>query len=120
MSIKEGLQITQAALQEVYELEREIAEKETHLGELKEGVKSLLIAKAPIEFGRFTAHLVTIPGRNVPWKQVVIEELGVDFMESCRRRYPVRVRYDVKVEEHAIPPLWRSGANSKPDGTEAG
>lgn len=107
MSVKEVVQIRQSELQEIYDLERELADKQKHLEEMKQGVKELLFAKAPVEQGRFTVHLVKIPGRNVPWKQVVVEELGAEFMESCRKRYPVNVRFDVKVEEHAIPPLWR-------------
>jgi hypothetical protein len=114
MSIKEGVQISQRELQEIYELQRELVEKQNHLEELKSGVKTLLIGKAPIEFGRFAAYLITIPGRNVPWKQVVIQELGAEFADACRKRYKVHVRFDVRVEEHAVEPLWKTGANSDP------
>ncbi len=112
MATKEVVQITQSELQEIFELEREMQEKQVRLDELKNGVRVLLHNKVPIEPGRFVAHLVTIPGRNVPWKQVVVEELGMDFAEACRKRYPVKVRFDVKVEEHAILPLWKEGANA--------
>jgi len=112
MSLKEVVLIRQSELQEIFHLERELSEKHQQLDELKQNVKVLLINKAPIEGGRFTAHLIKIPGRNVPWKQVVVEELGVDFAEDCRRRYPVRIRFDVRVEEHAILPLWRSGTDN--------
>lgn len=103
MSIKEGVQISQRELQEIYELQRELVEKQNHLEELKSGVKTLLIAKVPIEFGRFAAHLITIPGRNVPWKQVVIQELGAEFADGVRKRYRVHVRFDVR-------PLGSAGA----------
>src|SRR5438067_11132275 len=99
--------IRQSELKEIFELERELREKEEHLDQLKQNVKTLLFHKAAIEQGRFVPHLVKIPGRNVPWKQVVIEELGADFMEDCRKRYPVNVRFDVRVEEHAVLPLWK-------------
>jgi hypothetical protein len=108
MNTKEGVLISQAELQEIYELQRELISKQNHLEELKSNVKTLLIGKVRIQSGRFMAHLITIPGRNVPWKQVVVEELGADFAETCRKRFPVRVRFDVKVEEHAIVPLWKN------------
>src|SRR5208282_5060728 len=84
MNTKEGVLISQAELQEIYELQRELISKQNHLEELKSNVKTLLIGKVPIQSGRFMAHLITIPGRNVPWKQVVVEELGADFAETCR------------------------------------
>jgi hypothetical protein len=107
-----AVQITQRELEEIFELERELQEKEKHLDELKQNVKVLMFAKAPVEQGRFVPHLVKIPGRNVPWKQLFVEELGVVFMESCRKRYPVKMRFDLKVEEHAVLPLWKDIANS--------
>ena len=112
MTTKIAVQITQRELQEIFDLERELQEKEKHLEELKQNVKVLMFAKAPVEQGRFVPHLVKIPGRNVPWKQVVVEELGADFMENCRKRFPVKMRFDLKVEEHAVLPLWKDGANS--------
>jgi hypothetical protein len=116
MTIKEVTQITQRYLQEVYDLERKVNEDRQHLDGLKSELKTLLLHKVPIEFGRFVARLVTVPGRNVPWKQIVIELRGEDFVETCKKRFRTYVHYEVKVEEHGIPPLWRNGANSNSPG----
>jgi hypothetical protein len=112
MTIKEVTQITQKYLQEVYELERKVSEDRQHLDDLKSELKTLLLQKIPMEFGRFVARLVTVPGRNVPWKQIVIELRGEDYADTCKRRFRTYVHYEVKVEEHGIPPLWQNGANT--------
>jgi hypothetical protein len=55
MNTKEGVLISQAELQEIYELQRELISKQNHLEELKSNVKTLLIGKVPIQSGRFMA-----------------------------------------------------------------
>ena len=49
-----NVQVTQAELQEIVDLERDIAPKVRRIEELKEGVKALLISKRPIESGVLT------------------------------------------------------------------
>lgn len=56
--------ITQAELQEVCELQRELAWKEQHLEHMKSNLMVLLRVGAPIEQGRFDARLATRMGRN--------------------------------------------------------
>jgi hypothetical protein len=107
-----AVQVTQRELQEICELQREVSQKQAHLDELKSSVKVLLIHKMPVELGRFDARLITKPHRSVPWKKCVVDNLGVEFAESFRKSFPVHVFFDVAVEEHAVPPLWKDGANS--------
>ncbi len=105
-----NVQVTQHELEEIFELERDIAPKKRRVEELKEGVKVLLLAKKPVEMGRFDAHLKTLPGRHIPWKQGFIDRLGLAAAEAYRKLFPVQVRFDVMVEEHAVQPLWKGGA----------
>src|SRR5215468_6164898 len=98
------VQITQSDLEEIHNLEHEVFEKQKRIDELKAGVKVLLINKMPVELGRFDAHLIKRFSRPVPWKRAVVDNLGVDFAESFRKQFPPRIRFDVAVEEHAIPP----------------
>lgn len=49
--------ITQGALQAIHDLEAELVEKTATLEEMKNEVKQLLFAKAPLEPGRFDARL---------------------------------------------------------------
>lgn len=110
----ELIQITQHELEEIHDLEHDVFQKQKRIDELKAGVKVLLINKMPVELGRFDAHLLKRFSRPVPWKKAVVDNLGIDFAEGFRSQYPPRMRVEVKVEEHAIPPLWRTGANSAP------
>lgn len=66
----------------------------------------------PVELGRFDAHLVKVPGRHVPWRIGFIEYLGQKLADEFKKRFPVSIRFDVKVEEHAVPPLWTDGSDS--------
>jgi len=106
------VQITQQELQEIYELEQDVAPKLKRIEELKQGVKALLIAKMSVELGRFDAHLIKRMVRSVPWRQAVIDHLGLQFAESFKKRFPLRMFCEVAVEEHAVPPLWKSGSDS--------
>lgn len=99
--------ITQRELQEIHDLQAEIGEKQQRLDTMTESVKALLFAKAPIESGRFDARLVFKKMHNVPWKQIVIEQLGSDYAESVRLSSPTVTRCEVVIIEHAIPPLWK-------------
>lgn len=112
----QGVQITQHELEEIFELERDVAQKQKRIDELKSGVKALLFAKMPIETGRFDAQLIMRIARHVPWKQAVVDNLGVAFADSFRRRYPSSVFFEVMVQEHAVPPLWKaSGGSTRSD-----
>jgi len=109
MEIKQ-VQVTQHELEEIFELERDVAPKLKRIEELKQGVKALLIQKMPVELGRFDAILIKLPGRHVPWRTGFIEYLGAKLAEEFKKRFPVQVRFDVRVEEHAVLPLWNDGA----------
>lgn len=99
--------ITQRDLQDAFDLQAEVAEKQERLSGMLENLKMLLFAKAPIESGRFDAKLGFKKMRNPPWKQVVIEKLGFEYMEAVRRSTPAVTRCEVVIIEHAIPPLWK-------------
>jgi hypothetical protein len=104
------IRITQAELKEISELEREVAWKQKHLEEMKGTLMVLLREHVPVEDGRFDARLVTRVGRPVPWKQEFISRLGEAVANLVKRAYKTHVFYEVQVMEHAVPPLWRSGA----------
>lgn len=103
------VQITQAELQEIVELEREIAPKAKRVEELKEGVKALLLARKPVELGRFDAALIWKIVRHPAWRQIVVDHLGAEFAEKCRQDTPGHALCELKIEEHAVLPLWNSG-----------
>lgn len=105
-----NVQVTQMELREIFDLERDVAPKIRRIEELKEGVKALLVAKKPVELGRFDAILIKFVSRSVPWKQAVIDYLGEKFAEQFKKRFQPHVRFDVRVEEHAVAPLWKGGA----------
>jgi hypothetical protein len=107
MAVQTAAVITQRDLQGAHDLQAEISEKQERLAGIMENLKVLLFAKAPIEPGRFDARLGFKKMHNVPWKQVVIEKLGFDYMESVRRSTPAVTRCEVVIIEHAIPPLWK-------------
>lgn len=95
------------SLQQILDLQTEIADKQSTLDRLNVDVKQLMFAKAPIEPGRFDALLSYSRMHNVAWKQVVIEKLGQGYAEEVRRATPTVTRCDLKVIEHAILPLWK-------------
>jgi hypothetical protein len=101
-----NVQVTQSELREIVELERDVTPKLKRIAELKEGVKALLIAGKTVELGRFDAFLIKFVSRSVPWKQAVMDYLGEKFAEQFKKRFQPHVRFDVKVEEHAVLPLW--------------
>ena len=107
MAVQTAAVITQRDLQDAHDLQAEISEKQERLAGMIENLKALLFVKAPIEPGRFDARLAFKKMHNVPWKQVVIEKLGFDYMESVRRSTAAVTRCEVVIIEHAIPPLWR-------------
>jgi hypothetical protein len=107
-----SVQITQQELQEIYDLEQDVGPKQKRIDELKSNVKALLISKMPVEFGRFDVVLIKRPGRHVPWRQAVVDYIGLDFAEKFKMRFPVFMRFEVKVEEHAVLPLWRNGGEA--------
>jgi hypothetical protein len=107
-----GVRITQHELQEIFDLQRDVSDRMKRLEELKSSVKALLFAKMPVEYGRFDAQLLRRISRHVPWKQAVIEELGLAFVDAFRKRYQATVFFDVMVVEHAVPPLWKGKEGS--------
>ncbi|HEV2398149.1 MAG TPA: hypothetical protein VGS27_14480 [Candidatus Sulfotelmatobacter sp.] len=106
------VQVTQQELEEIIELERLIAPMQKRVDELKSNVKALLIHKMPVEIGRFDATLIRFTGRHVPWRRGFEEYLGEDEAEKFKKRFDVHVRFELKVEEHAVPPLWKDGSDS--------
>jgi len=107
------VQVTQQELQEICELEREIAPKLKRIEELKQSVKILLMNKMPVELGRFDVRLVGKSVRHVPWKDAVVQNLGLDWAENYRKRFPAQYICDILVEEHATLPLWKNGDQAK-------
>jgi hypothetical protein len=103
--------IRQSELQEIHDLQAEIAEKQSRADSMTENVKALLFAKAPIESGRFDARLDFKRMHNPPWKRIVIEQLGAEYAEAVRRSTPTVTRCEVVIIEHAIPPLWKNQAS---------
>ena len=101
------VQITQHELAEIADHEKEAAWRMKRVDELKANVKAMLIAKIPIEPGRFDARLKTRISRHVPWKTLVMEKLGPDVANWFRKLYPPQPFSEVMVVEHAIPPLWK-------------
>lgn len=112
-----SVQVTQDELREIHDLEQDVAPKLKRIEDLKSNVKALLISKMPVEFGRFDVFLIRRPGRHVPWRQAVVDYLGEKFAEQFKKRFPVSMRFEVKVEEHAVLPLWKSGGDA---GIDAG
>jgi hypothetical protein len=100
------IQITQAELREIVYLQRDIAPKVERLEQLKSNVKAMLISHVPVELGRFDANLVYRYIRHPAWKQIVIRELGQLFADECYRNSSGNTLCDVRVEEHAVLPLW--------------
>jgi hypothetical protein len=110
------VQITQLELQEVFELEREISERQERADHLKENLKALLMEKMPIEPGRFYARLVWRTVHHPAWKEAVVEHLGASFAEEFRKASSSNRISEVLVEEHAVEPLWKGlepGAESE-------
>jgi hypothetical protein len=102
-----GIQIRQQELQDIYELDRDIAQKQERVDQLKSNLKALLFEKMPVESGRFDARLIFRTVHHPAWKQAVIENLGPEFAESFRKSSSSSRLCEVLVEEHAVPPLWR-------------
>jgi hypothetical protein len=103
------VQITQKELREIVYLQRDIDPKIERLEQLKSNVKAMLSSGLQVELGRFDASLVYRHVRNPAWKQVVIDNLGPQFAEDVYRNTPGHTICDVKVEEHAVRPLWNDG-----------
>lgn len=103
----EGIRITQHELEEIADLDREIAWRKKKSDELKGNLKPLLMAKVQIEAGRFDARLKKRFGRSVPYRQLVIEKLGLAMADWFKKLYPARVFFEVEIMEHAVPPLWK-------------
>jgi len=114
----DAIRITQAELQEISDLERELAWKQRHLEEVKANLLILLREGVQVEPGRFDAQLVTRVGRAVPWKVLFIERVGQAAANEVKREFKTHVYYEVQVVEHATPPLWRDGAGATGGETE--
>jgi len=110
------MQVRQSVLEEISTLELDVAPKLKRIEELKSQVKQLLIRKATVEFGRYDVFVIKRPHRNVPWGRVVIEYLGQKFFDEYKKRFPVYIHFDIKVEEHAVLPLWKSASDGAQDG----
>ena len=102
-----GIRITQQELQEIYELDRDLAQKQERVDQLKSNLKALLFEKMPIEPGRFDARLIFRTVHHPAWKQALIDNLGPEFAESFRKSSSSSRLCEVMVEEHAVPPLWK-------------
>ena len=100
------ISVKQCELREIWELEQDVAPKLKRIEELKSNVKAMLLHKMPVEFGRFDAYLITIPSRHPTWRQAVVEYLGQKFADDYKKSFPVTIRTEVRVEEHAVLPLW--------------
>ncbi len=107
MAVQTVTVISQADLQQIHDLQDEIADRQSKLGSITDQVKQLMFAKAPIEPGRFDARLSFKTMHQVPWKQVVIEKLGQAYAEEVRKATPTVTRCELTVIEHAILPLWK-------------
>jgi hypothetical protein len=107
MAVQTVTVIKQADLQRIHELQGGITDMQSTLDKLVDEVKQQLFARTPIERGRFDARLNWIASHNVPWKQIVIEQLGQSYAEEVRKGTPTVKRCELKVIEHAIPPLWK-------------
>lgn len=105
--------VTQRELQQIHELQAELTDKHGQLESMTNNLKALLFAKASVEPGRFDARLSFKRMHNVPWKQVVIDRLGYEYMESVRLTTPTVTRCEVVIIEHAIPPLWKRRAEEE-------
>jgi hypothetical protein len=105
-----GITISQQELQEIYELDRDIAQKEERVGHLKSNVKALLMEKIPIEPGRFHPRLAWRTMFHPAWKQLVIDKLGIAVAEAFRRSSPKNRVCELLVEEHATLPLWKQNS----------
>jgi hypothetical protein len=107
-----GIQITQQELQEIYELDRELAQMQERSDLLKSTIRALLFEKIPVEQGRFDARLVFKTMHHPAWKQAVIDNLGPEFAEDFRKSSSSSTLVEVLVEEHAVPPLWKKMTES--------
>ena len=101
------IQITQAELREISDLQRELAWKSKHVEDMKATLLVLLREGVPIEKGRFGARVVTRIGRPVPWKRAFIERLGEAAADLLKKTFKTHVWFDVEVREYAVLPLWR-------------
>jgi hypothetical protein len=106
------VQVTQQELKEIFDLEQEVGPKLKRIEELKSGVKALLLYKRPVEVGRFDAVLLKRITRPVTWRQAVVDNLGLAWAEAYKKRFPTRLFCEVRVEEHAVAPLWKDGSGS--------
>jgi hypothetical protein len=108
------VKVTQQELQEIYDLEQDVAPKLKRIEELKSNVKALLIHRMEVELGRFDAQLIKHFNRHVPWRVCVVDNLGLEFAENYKKLFKPRMFCDVMVVEHAVLPLWKHGGNSDP------
>lgn len=106
------VQVTQQELKEIFDLEQDVNPKLRRIEELKSGVKALLIHKMPVEVGRFDAFLIKRMNRHVTWRQAVVDYLGQKWADDYKKRFPVTMFCEVRVEEHAVAPLWKDGSGS--------
>jgi hypothetical protein len=112
-----GIVIKQEELAEIADHEHQIAWRSKRLDELRSNIKPLLQAGVPVEPGRFEATLEKHIGRSVPWGKLFIEQLGEETAAFYKRLYRTHVYFEVRVVEHAAPPLWRGldgGSTDKP------
>lgn len=72
----------------------------------------MLLHHAQVELGRFDALLIKRPGRHVPWRLGFIEYLGGALADEFKKRFPVQMRFEIRIEEHAVLPLWNNGGTT--------
>lgn len=73
---------------------------------MKSNVRAMIAMGVEVELGRFDAWIDWRFVRHPAWKQIVIQHLGPEFADECYRNTPGHSIGDVKVEEHAVLPLW--------------
>jgi hypothetical protein len=102
------LQIKQDELRQIVYLKREVEPMLERLAELTENVKAMLIHGLEVELGRYDASLIWRYTRHPAWRKVVEERLGHDVAEEIFISTPGHTICDVRVEEHAVLPLWNN------------
>jgi|SRR5581483_1626152 len=110
------IQIKQDELREIVYLKREVEPMLERLEELTENVKAMLIHGIEVELGRFDANLVWRYVRHPAWRKVVEEKLGREVAEEIFKNTKGHSICDVKVEEHAVLPLWNDDEDNDEHG----
>lgn len=114
------IQITQKELGTMFYLQRNITQMTEQLDHMKSNVKAMLIGGIQVELGRYDANLDWRYVRHPAWRQVVVDNLGAQFAEDIFKNTPGHRICDVRVEEHAVLPLWNQQDDDDDDNEEEG